>query len=39
MLQTAVTNLPAQSLYEREGWVRDDDFYVYEYHLPPGEPV
>jgi ribosomal protein S18 acetylase RimI-like enzyme len=34
MLQTAVTNLPAQRLYEREGWVRDDDFYVYEYHLP-----
>jgi ribosomal protein S18 acetylase RimI-like enzyme len=34
MLQTAVTNLPAQSLYEREGWMRDNDFYVYEYHLP-----
>lgn len=34
MLQTAITNLPAQRLYEREGWVRDDDFYVYEYHLP-----
>src|ERR1700674_5462823 len=34
MLQTAVTNLPAQSVYEREGWVRDNDFYVYEYHLP-----
>jgi ribosomal protein S18 acetylase RimI-like enzyme len=31
MLQTAVTNLAAQRLYEREGWVRDDDFYVYEY--------
>jgi len=37
MLQTAVTNLPAQRLYEREGWVRDNDFYVYEYHLPTGE--
>jgi GNAT superfamily N-acetyltransferase len=36
MLQTGVSNLPAQSLYEREGWVRDDDFYVYEYHLPAG---
>lgn len=34
MLQTAVTNRPAQRLYAREGWVRDNDFYVYEYHLP-----
>jgi len=34
MLQTGVTNLHAQNLYEREGWVRDNDFYVYEYHLP-----
>ena len=33
MLQTAVTNLAAQRLYEREGWVRDNDFYVYEYHV------
>jgi ribosomal protein S18 acetylase RimI-like enzyme len=33
MLQTAVTNLAAQRLYEREGWVRDNDFYVYEFHL------
>jgi ribosomal protein S18 acetylase RimI-like enzyme len=37
MLQTGVTNLPAQRLYEREGWVRDNDFYVYEYHLPTDE--
>jgi ribosomal protein S18 acetylase RimI-like enzyme len=37
MLQTGVTNLAAQRLYEREGWVRDNDFYVYEYHLPTGE--
>jgi ribosomal protein S18 acetylase RimI-like enzyme len=36
MLQTAVTNLPAQRLYEREGWVRDKDFYVYEYQLRTG---
>jgi ribosomal protein S18 acetylase RimI-like enzyme len=36
MLQTAVTNLPAQRLYERQGWVRDDDLYVYEYHVPTG---
>jgi ribosomal protein S18 acetylase RimI-like enzyme len=37
MLQTAVTNLPAQRLYEREGWLRDNDFYVYEYQLRTGE--
>jgi ribosomal protein S18 acetylase RimI-like enzyme len=37
MLQTAVTNLPAQRLYEREGWVRDNEFYVYEYQLPAGD--
>jgi GNAT superfamily N-acetyltransferase len=38
MLQTGVTNLPAQRLYEREGWVRDNDFYVYEYHLRTSAP-
>jgi ribosomal protein S18 acetylase RimI-like enzyme len=37
MLQTGTTNLVAQQLYEREGWVRDNDFYVYEFHLPAGE--
>jgi ribosomal protein S18 acetylase RimI-like enzyme len=37
MLQTAVTNLPAQRLYEREGWVRDNDFWVYEYRLDTGK--
>jgi ribosomal protein S18 acetylase RimI-like enzyme len=37
MLQTAITNLPAQRLYEREGWVRDNDFYVYEYQLATGK--
>jgi ribosomal protein S18 acetylase RimI-like enzyme len=36
MLQTAVTNLPAQRLYERAGWVRDNDFYVYGYQLRTG---
>ena len=36
MLQTGVSNLVAQRLYEREGWIRDNDFYVYEYHLPQG---
>ena len=33
LLQTAVTNLPAQRLYEREGWVRDDEFLVYTYRI------
>lgn len=28
-LTTAKTNLPAQSLYESSGWVRDDIFYAY----------
>lgn len=37
MLQTGVTNLSAQRLYEREGWIRDNDFYVYEYQLPTAE--
>lgn len=30
MLQTAVDNFPAQRLYESLGWVRDNDFYVYD---------
>ncbi len=29
MLETAVTNLTAQRLYERMGWKRDTEFYVY----------
>jgi ribosomal protein S18 acetylase RimI-like enzyme len=29
-LQTATTNLAGQSLYESSGWLRDNDFYVYE---------
>jgi ribosomal protein S18 acetylase RimI-like enzyme len=33
ILQTAVTNSSAQRLYEREGWIRDNEFYVYEYQL------
>jgi len=33
MLQTATSNSTAQRLYEREGWVRDDEFYVYNYRL------
>jgi ribosomal protein S18 acetylase RimI-like enzyme len=34
MLQTATDNLAAQRLYEREGWVRDEEFFVYNYRLP-----
>lgn len=30
ILQTAVTNHPAQRLYERAGWVRDSQFLTYE---------
>ena len=33
MLQTATGNLAAQRLYEREGWVRDREFYVYNYSV------
>ena len=33
MLQTATDNLAAQRLYEREGWVRDEEFYVYNYRV------
>ena len=29
-LQTAVDNLAAQSLYEADGWVKDEAFYSYE---------
>jgi ribosomal protein S18 acetylase RimI-like enzyme len=29
ILSTAVTNAPAQALYERLGWVRDTGFYEY----------
>jgi ribosomal protein S18 acetylase RimI-like enzyme len=32
LLQTAVTNTAAQRLYEREGWVRDTEFYVYNFY-------
>jgi len=33
MLQTATGNFAAQRLYEREGWVRDEEFYVYNYRV------
>lgn len=32
-LSTARTNLTAQSLYEALGWVRDDEFYVYNFGI------
>jgi ribosomal protein S18 acetylase RimI-like enzyme len=34
-LQTAKTNLVGQSLYESQGWQRDNDFYVYTKALKP----
>jgi GNAT superfamily N-acetyltransferase len=33
-LSTAVTNITAQALYERDGWRRDTAFIHYEYELP-----
>jgi len=33
-LETAITNLTAQALYEACGWVRDSEFYVYQLTLP-----
>jgi GNAT superfamily N-acetyltransferase len=35
MLQTARSNAPAQRLYEKLGWLRDDEFLVYT--LAPGQ--
>lgn len=32
-LSTAVTNRPAQTLYESQGWVRDQKFFVYNLAL------
>ncbi|MGB5135472.1 MAG: GNAT family N-acetyltransferase [Prochlorococcaceae cyanobacterium] len=32
-LSTAITNRAAQSLYEQAGWIRDQDFYVYNLKL------
>lgn len=36
-LSTAVTNAAAQALYEREGWLRDTDFFHYELDLTAGD--
>ncbi len=32
-LATAITNDPARRLYEKLGWRRDDEFYVYDFPL------
>jgi ribosomal protein S18 acetylase RimI-like enzyme len=32
-LETALSNLPGQALYERLGWERDDEFYTYHLSL------
>ena len=29
-LETAVDNVPGQKLYERQGWIRDEEFYRYQ---------
>lgn len=34
MLETAVDNTPAQTLYESLGWVRETKFYTYNLELP-----
>lgn len=34
VLQTAITNHTAQTLYESLGWLRDDLYYTYELTLP-----
>lgn len=40
MLQTATGNIAAQRLYEREGWIRDEEFYVYNYRVgSPTDPT
>ena len=32
-LETAVDNIPGQKLYERQGWIRDHEFYRYQMPL------
>jgi ribosomal protein S18 acetylase RimI-like enzyme len=34
-LSTAMSNHGAQALYEREGWERDREFFVYRLRLQP----
>jgi ribosomal protein S18 acetylase RimI-like enzyme len=31
-LSTATNNIAAQALYEREGWARENEFYVYNFN-------
>jgi len=33
LLATAITNVPAQRVYEALGWKRDEEFYVYSLSL------
>jgi len=33
-LDTAITNIPAQTLYESLGWEREEEFYAYFLQLP-----
>ncbi|MEO8173960.1 MAG: GNAT family N-acetyltransferase [Sediminibacterium sp.] len=33
MLQTATDNHPAQKVYERNGWKKDEDYFVYNYKI------
>ncbi len=37
VLSTATTNHTAQSVYEAGGWVRDTQYYVYEYNIKPDD--
>ena len=32
-LETALTNIPGQTLYEKLGWERDNEFYTYHFQL------
>jgi GNAT superfamily N-acetyltransferase len=36
VLSTAVENVPAQVLYEQQGWQKDTDFLHYKFELPRG---
>lgn len=35
-LETAVSNISAQRLYERMGWIRETDFYTFWFRTKPG---
>jgi len=36
-LSTATTNDTAQALYQSAGWQRDDEFFVYQFTIPPSD--